>query len=399
MLVYASVTFASAFSLCNCYRSPNPESGPSRNTSYLQAVRMILGKRSAAICGIFLRINFFKVGVVYTITSAISLRAIQKSNCYHREGQKAACEYGLASYMLFFGIAQAMVSQIPSFRKTKWLSVIAAIMSFSYSTIGSTLSLAKAIGDGKIKGSVGGAPTSTSIQKLWLVSQALGNIAFAFPFSVILIEIQDTLKPPELVTMKEASTVAISITTFFYLCCGGFGYAAFGDSAPGNILTGFGFYEPFWLIDFANACVILHLIGGYQVFSQPLYADLEGLISAKFPSSGFVNKNYKLKVPLLKSHSFRLNLLRLCFRTAYVGLTTGIAVAFPYFNQIVGVAGAVTFWPLVVFFPTEMYISQRKIGAWTRKWVAFRVYTFICLIVTLFALVGSLQSLIKSRFS
>lgn len=78
---------------------------------------------------------------------------------------------------------------------------------------------------------------------------------------------KDTLKspPPEKVTMKKASATAISITTFFYLCCGGFGYAAFGNSAPGNLLTGFGFYEPYWLIDFANACIILHLVGGYQV--------------------------------------------------------------------------------------------------------------------------------------
>lgn len=58
---------------------------------------------------------------------------------------------------------------------------------------------------------------------------------------------------------------AIFITTFFYLCCGCFGYAAFGNDAPGNLLTGFGFYEPYWLIDFANACIVVHLVGGYQV--------------------------------------------------------------------------------------------------------------------------------------
>ena len=51
----------------------------------------------------------------------------------------------------------------------------------------------------------------------------------------------------------------------FYLCCGCFGYAAFGNDTPGNLLTGFGFFEPFWLIDLANACIILHLVGGYQV--------------------------------------------------------------------------------------------------------------------------------------
>lgn len=65
--------------------------------------------------------------------------------------------------------------------------------------------------------------------------------------------------------MKKASMVAVFITTFFYLCCGCFGYAAFGDETPGNLLTGFGFYEPYWLIDFANICIVIHLVGGYQV--------------------------------------------------------------------------------------------------------------------------------------
>lgn len=84
---------------------------------------------------------------------------------------------------------------------------------------------------------------------------------------VILLNMKSTLKSPphKEVTMKKASSIAVFTTTIFYLCCGGFGYAAFGNSTPGNILTGFGFYEPYWLIDLANACVFLHLIGGYQV--------------------------------------------------------------------------------------------------------------------------------------
>jgi hypothetical protein len=52
--------------------------------------------------------------------------------------------------------------------------------------------------------------------------------------------------------MKKASMISILVTTFFYLCCGCFGYAAFGKDAPGNLVTGFGFYEPYWLIGFAT---------------------------------------------------------------------------------------------------------------------------------------------------
>lgn len=41
-----------------------------------------------------------------------------------------------------------------------------------------------------IKGSIVGVPTKSAAQKIWLVFQALGDIAFAYPYSIILLEIQ-----------------------------------------------------------------------------------------------------------------------------------------------------------------------------------------------------------------
>jgi amino acid permease len=74
--------------------------------------------------------------------------------------------------------------------------------------------------------------------------------------------------------MKKATSIGVSTTTTFYMLCGVLGYAAFGNEAPGNFLTGFGFYDPFWLIDIGNICIVIHLIGAYQVslfriFSSP----------------------------------------------------------------------------------------------------------------------------------
>jgi amino acid permease len=65
--------------------------------------------------------------------------------------------------------------------------------------------------------------------------------------------------------MRKATTVGVSVTTIFYLLCGVLGYAAFGNHAPGNFLTGFGFYNPYWLVDIANICIVVHLVGAYQV--------------------------------------------------------------------------------------------------------------------------------------
>jgi len=39
-------------------------------------------------------------------------------------------------------------------------------------------------------GSVTGMPTQTVADKFWGVFQALGDIAFAYPYSILLLEIQ-----------------------------------------------------------------------------------------------------------------------------------------------------------------------------------------------------------------
>ena len=78
---------------------------------------------------------------------------------------------------------------------------------------------------------------------------------------------QDTVKakPTEAAQMKKATSIATFATTVFYLGIAVVGYAAFGDSAPGNLLTGFGFFNPYWLIDIANVFIMVHLLGAYQV--------------------------------------------------------------------------------------------------------------------------------------
>lgn len=43
--------------------------------------------------------------------------------------------------------------------------------------------------NGVVKGSIEGVSTS-AVEKVWLVSQALGDIAFAYPYSLIIFEIQ-----------------------------------------------------------------------------------------------------------------------------------------------------------------------------------------------------------------
>ena len=47
--------------------------------------------------------------------------------------------------MIAIGITEIFLSQIPNFHKLSWLSIVAAIMSFSYAGIGMGLSFVKAV--------------------------------------------------------------------------------------------------------------------------------------------------------------------------------------------------------------------------------------------------------------
>ncbi|KAA0043053.1 flavonoid 3'-monooxygenase-like [Cucumis melo var. makuwa] len=88
--------------------------------------------------------------------------------------------------------SEIIFSQIKDFDQLWWLSIVASVMSFTYSTIGLGLGVAQITANGKIGGSLTGIiiGTVTQTQKVWRSFQALGDIAFAYSYSIILIEIQ-----------------------------------------------------------------------------------------------------------------------------------------------------------------------------------------------------------------
>jgi amino acid permease len=192
--------------------------------------------------------------------------------------------------------------------------------------------------------------------------------------------------------MKKATLISVVVTTFFYMFCGCFGYAAFGDLSPGNLLTGFGFYNPYWLLDIANAAIVIHLVGAYQVYCQPLYAFIEKEAAQRFPDSEFITKDINIPIPGFRPYN--LNLFRMIWRTLFVVLTTVISMLLPFFNDIVGLLGALGFWPLTVYFPVEMYIVQKKIPKWSTRWLCLQILSVACLIITIAAAAGSVAGIV-----
>ncbi|XP_042046810.1 amino acid permease 6-like isoform X1 [Salvia splendens] len=418
LVAFSFITYLTSTFLADSYRHQGR-----RNYTYMDVVRSHLGGYKVQLCGVAQYGNLIGVTIGYTITASISMVAVKRSNCFHKEGHEAACSISTYPFMAIFGGIQLVLSQIPNFHELSWLSIVAAVMSFAYSSIGFALSVAKLAGGGGhvetgLTGTRVGVDTSAS-EKVWKSFQAIGDIAFAYAFSTILIEIQDTLKspPPENVAMKKASLVGVSTTTLFYVLCGCLGYAAFGNDAPGNFLTGFGFYEPFWLIDFANVCIAIHLIGAYQaaqkkllhrllkittisifglslkimVFAQPLFGFVEDRCRQKWPENKGIAEEHAVRVPLCGVYNF--NVFRLVWRSVYVIITSLIAMIFPFFNNFLGLIGASAFYPLTVYFPIEMHIAQAKVPKYSCRWVWLKILSWACLIVSLVAAAGSVRGL------
>ncbi|KAL5853448.1 hypothetical protein ACOSQ3_008566 [Xanthoceras sorbifolium] len=158
---------------------------------------------------------------------------------------------------------------------------------------------------------------------------------------------QDTLRstPPEKV--KKANVIATCKATTLYLTCSCLGYAALGNNAPGNLLTGFGFYEPFCLIDLANISIEL---GAYQ-------ADLEK-----------------------------------CFCGDHDGCFHGIA----FLQRSTCTAWSHCLMALTVYFPLEMHISRNNIRRGTIKWYGLQLLNLVCLLAALGAPCSSIQGVNKA---
>lgn len=73
--------------------------------------------------------------------------------------------------------------------------------------------------NGYAKGSIEGISTSSGTEKLWLISQALGDVSFSYPFSTIMMEIQVSIY----LLFLDLSEYEVRLVTFY---C----YITFGNS-------------------------------------------------------------------------------------------------------------------------------------------------------------------------
>lgn len=129
-----------------------------------------------------------------------------------------------------------------------------------------------------------------------------------------------------------------------------------------------------------------------QVVAQPVFSVIESRISSRWPRSKFVSKEYPI-CNIFGRKKLCVNLLRLTWRTMFVVVATVIAMALPFFNDIIALLGAIGYWPMTVYFPVEMHISHKKIKRGTIRWLCLQLLNLVCLLVSLAAAAGAIQGL------
>lgn len=136
-------------------------------------------------------------------------------------------------------------------------------LSCSYSTIAWTASVHKGVQQG-IDYSY---PDSTTSGKVLDFFSALGTIAFAYAGHNVVLEIQATIpstpEKPSKGPMWKGAVLGYIIVALCYFPVALIGYYVFGNTVEGNILTSL--QKPAGLIIAANAFVVIHVIGSYQV--------------------------------------------------------------------------------------------------------------------------------------
>lgn len=367
MIAFALITLYTSHLLADCTKIDGK-----RIPTYMDCVRTTMGPVHAGIIAWVQYFNLFLTAIAYTITPATSMQSIAHTYC---DAEDPDCFDKYWKFAIIFGATQIPMSQMPNLESLWWVSAIGAFMSFAYSVI----ALALSINMGNHHGTVRGFDAST-VQRMWNVWNAMGAIVFAFSFSFILVEITETMKEtpkrPARFHIKRAVNISMATILCFYLAVSIAGYMAFGNEIEdcGNILTCF--TRPKWVIRMTNIFVIIHMLPAYQVFSQPIFEFTERVVGRR----------------VVKDSRFGKLMFRLSFRSLYVVIVTVIGVCLPFFSDVVGLIGAIGFWPATVFYPIEMWITVYKPNL-TRR-ILMETLNVICFFITVMAIAGSVQLIV-----
>ncbi|XP_061992489.1 lysine histidine transporter 2-like [Rosa rugosa] len=307
------------------------------------------------------------VCIVYMVTGGKSLKKVHDVLC------PSCKDIRTTFWIMIFASCHFVLSHLPNFNSMSGISLAAAIMSLSYSTIAWAASLHKGVVP-DVDYSYRASTTPGTVLNFF---GGLGEVAFAYAGHNVVLEIQATIpstpEKPSKGPMWKGVVVAYIVVAICYFPVAIVGYYVFGNRVDDNILISL--EKPAWLIATANMFVVVHVIGSYQIYAMAVFDMIETFLVKKM--------NF--------SPSF---VLRFFTRTTYVAFTMIVAIAIPFFGGLLGFFGGFAFAPTTYYLPCIMWLALYKPKPFSLSWCA----NWFCIIcgVTLMILapIGALRNII-----
>ncbi|GAA0148634.1 hypothetical protein LIER_08023 [Lithospermum erythrorhizon] len=310
------------------------------------------------------------VDIVYMVTGGRSLKKVHDLLC---KGNACDKDIKLTYFIMIFASVHFVLSHLPNFNAISGISLAAAVMSLSYSTIAWGASVNKGVAPDVQYGYRARTTTGT----VFNFFGALGDVAFAYAGHNVVLEIQATIpstpEKPSKGPMWKGVIVAYIVVALCYFPVAFIGYWMFGNSVEDNILVTL--QNPTWLIVTANFFVVIHVIGSYQIYAMPVFDMLETLLVKKL-------------------HFQPTFMLRFVTRNLYVAFTMFIGITFPFFGGLLGFFGGFAFAPTTYFLPCIMWLAIKKPRKFTISWWANWICIAIGVTLMILAPIGALRNII-----
>ncbi|XP_062196600.1 lysine histidine transporter 1-like isoform X1 [Phragmites australis] len=308
------------------------------------------------------------VNIVYMVTGGNSLKKFHDVICDDK------CKnIKLTYFIMIFASVHFVLSQLPDFNSISGVSLAAAVMSLSYSTIAWGTSVDK----GKLAAVDYSLRATTTPGKVFGFFGALGNVAFAYAGHNVVLEIQATIpstpEKPSKKPMWRGVVVAYIVVALCYFPVSLVGYWAFGNQVDDDILVTLS--KPRWLIAVANMMVVIHVIGSYQIYAMPVFDMIETVLVKK------------LRLPPGLT-------LRLISRSVYVAFTMFVAITFPFFDGLLSFFGGFAFAPTTYFLPCIMWLAIYKPKRFSLSWFTNWICIVIGVLLMVLAPIGGLRNIV-----
>ncbi|XP_019161640.1 PREDICTED: lysine histidine transporter 1-like [Ipomoea nil] len=317
------------------------------------------------------------VDIVYMVTGGKSLHKFHELVCkkyYDNEGHPhCKKDIKLTYFIMIFASAHFVLSHLPNFNSISGVSLAAAVMSLSYSTIAWGASVKKGVKDGVEYGYKAHSTPGT----VFNFFASLGDVAFAYAGHNVVLEIQATIpstpEKPSKGPMWRGVVVAYIVVALCYFPVAFIGYWMFGNSVDDNILITL--EKPTWLIAMANMFVVVHVIGSYQIYAMPVFDMIETVLVKKL---------------MFKPTWY----LRFASRNIYVAFTMFVAITFPFFGGLLGFFGGFAFAPTTYFLPCIMWLAIYKPKKYSLSWIANWFCIILGVLLMVIAPIGGLRQII-----